>query len=105
MRRLSISTVLAVTMLLAVACRSTKKEAAEPTPRDETVVIGNSIAYEGPQQPGDSEWLLRSLNGRDAAEGSDVSLLFPERGELAVEGGCMGSALYHELEGAAFDQR
>ncbi len=44
------------------------------------------------------KWVLRSLNGRDAAEGSDILLLFPVEGELAVEGGCIGFALYHRLE-------
>jgi hypothetical protein len=99
LRLMCISTVLAATVLSGVACANTKKEPAESAARYKTVVVGDSIGYEGPQNPGDTPRVLESLNGHDPAAGSDITLLFPVKGELDVEGGCLGFALYHELEG------
>lgn len=56
------------------------------------------IAYRGPSHPDDSEWLLKTVNGDDAAKGSDINAIFPVDGEFSIEGGCMGFSLYHKLE-------
>jgi len=68
--------VLVVVILLAaaMACGGTEKEAAKPTQREGAVSPGDFIAYEGPQTPKDTEWLLRYLDGSYASEGSDVKL-------------------------------
>jgi hypothetical protein len=91
--------VLAVIPLLvaAVACGGTDKEAEEAAQRDDAVSSGDFIDYEGPPTPKNTEWLLRSLNGDDAAEGSDITLTHGEE-DINVEGGCMGFYIVHELE-------
>lgn len=89
--------VLMALIATAVACGSTEEDATDSTRKDETVSPGDSILYEGLQTPRDSEWLLQSLNGRDAAEGSDITL-YHDKAELNVEGGCMGFFLVHRLE-------
>jgi heat shock protein HslJ len=96
--------VLAVIALLvaAVACGGTDKVAGGAVQRDDAVSPGDFIDYEGPQTPKDTEWLLQSLNGGDAAEGSDITLYHDRQRigkELGVEGGCMGFYIVHELEG------
>lgn len=63
-----------------------------------TVPPGTFIDYGGPQTPRDTEWLLRSLNGDDAAEGSDIFLVHDEK-QLDVAGGCMGFDTVHEIAG------
>lgn len=100
MRRRSVFTVLAVTILLAaaVACGRTEEDAVEAARKDETVSPGSVIPYEGPRTPEDTEWLLRPLNGDEAAEGSDITL-FHDKQELNVKGGCMGFYIVHEIEG------
>ena len=99
MRRRSVFAVLAVITLLvlAVACGGIGREAEEPAQRDDAVSPGDFIDYEGPQTPKDTEWLLRSLDGDDAAEGSDITLTHGEE-DINVEGGCMGFYIVHELE-------
>lgn len=101
MRRETIPSVLVVSALLFVvaACGRTETDAVDPARKAEERPAKEMVAYEGPRKPGDAEWSLRSLDGRDAAEGSNIRLLFPVEGELAVNGGCLGFALYHELEG------
>ena len=91
---------LAVITLLsaAVACGPTEKDAAEATRNEETVSPGDFIDYEGPQTPKGTEWLLESLSGNGAAEGSDIAL-YHDKQELGVEGGCMGFFIVQELEG------
>jgi heat shock protein HslJ len=90
--------VLAVVSFLALAARGgTETEPAGATRADETVSPKDSIDYEGPETPKDTEWLLRSLNGHEAAKGSDI-LHFHDKQELGVEGGCMGFYIVHELE-------
>ncbi len=84
---------------LSAACDGTEEGTADLTRHEKTLSAGPLVAYEGPEKPADSPWVLRSLNGRDAAAGSDITLLFPVKGELGVEGGCLGFSLYHDLEG------
>jgi heat shock protein HslJ len=100
LRRRSVFAVLAVATLLAAAaaCGRPEGDAVEATRKDGTVSPGDFIDYEGPQAPKDTEWLLRSLNGDDAAEGSDIFLVHDEK-QLGVAGGCMGFDIVHEIEG------
>ena len=99
-RRTTLVLFVALTALfLSAACGRTEDRDANVSRQASTKASEQPVAYEGPDKPGDSEWVLRSLNGHDAAEGSDITLLFPVEGELGVEGGCIGFALYHELEG------
>jgi len=84
-------------LVLAAACGSTEEESAGATRANETVSPGGSIDYEGPETPKNTEWLLRSLNGHDVAKSSDI-LLFHDKQELGVDGGCMGFYIVHELE-------
>lgn len=89
-------------LVVAAACGGTEREAAEPARRDDPVSPGDFIDYEGPQTPKDTEWLLQSLDGGAAAEGSDITLYHDKQRigkELGVEGGCMGFYIVHELEG------
>ncbi len=98
-RRTTLALLVALTVLsLPAACGRTEDRDANVSRQESTEASGQPVAYDGPHRPGDSEWVLQSLNGRDAAEGSDIYLLFPVEGELGVEGGCMGFALYHRLE-------
>ncbi|WP_166175380.1 META domain-containing protein [Rubrobacter tropicus] len=104
MRRRKVFTTLVLTALIAavVACGSKEENASEPAPKNQTVSPGDFVDYEGPRSPGDSEWLLRSLNGDGAAEGSDITLNhlgYDGKFELNVEGGCIGFFLMHKLEG------
>jgi len=99
LRRRSVLGVLAVVtfLVLTAACGGTEDESAGATQANETVSPGDSIDYEGPETPKDTQWLLRSLNGHDVAKGSDI-LLFHDKQELGVDGGCMGFYIVHELE-------
>lgn len=104
MRRRKVFTVLVLTALIAavVACGSKEEDASEPARKNRTVSPGDFVDYEGPRSPRDTEWLLRSLNGDGAAEGSDITLDHLDYGgesELNVEGGCIGFFLIHKLEG------
>ncbi len=100
MRRRSVFAVLVVITLLAVAaaCGRPEGDAAEATRNDGTVSPGTLSTTRGRRPPKDIEWLLRSLDGDDAAEGSDVVLVHDEK-QLGVAGGCMGFDIVHELEG------
>jgi heat shock protein HslJ len=82
-----------------VACGGTDKEAEEAAQRDDKVSPGDFIDYEGPSTPKNTEWLLESLNGGGAAEGSDITLTHG-KADINVEGGCMGFYIVHELEAA-----
>ena len=71
--------------------------AEEAAQRGDAVSPGDFIDYEGPSTPKDTEWLLESLNGGGAAEGSDITLTH-SKADINVEGGCMGFYIVHELE-------
>ncbi len=100
-RKRILLTLLAPTLFAFIAaCGSADRGTQKPDQRqmEEAVSPGDVVPYEGPRTPADTEWLLESLDGRDAAEGSDINLVHL-REEVNVEGGCMGFFLVNELEG------
>ena len=87
--RLTVFALVMMSLMVSLSSCDRSPERSDERSRPETTgAVPQTASYEGPEDLTGTEWSLDTLNGREAKDGSEITLDFPNKGELDGDAGC-----------------